>query len=65
MSELHIRKVRETETGGRPTSLDDPYKLSMNISHTGFTSWIGGRKLFQPIEFEQPKSLPLNLNFST
>lgn len=65
MSELHIRKVRETETGGRPTTLDDPYKLSMNLSHTGFTSWIGGGKLFQPLEFETAKALPLNLDFST
>ena len=24
---MHIRKVKDTDTGGRPTSLDDPVKL--------------------------------------
>ena len=65
LSELHVRKIRETETGGSPTPLDDPYKLVMNLSHTGFTSWIDSVKLFQPIEFEQAKPLPMNLNFSS
>ena len=65
LSEVHVRKVRETETGGSPTSLDEPYKLVMNLSHTGFTSWGGVSKLFQPIEFEQAKALPINFDFSS
>jgi len=60
---MHVRKVRETETGGSPTPIDEPYKLVMNLSHTGFTSWLGGGKLFQPIEFQEPKSMPINFNF--
>jgi len=63
LSEMHVRKVRETETGGSPTPIDEPYKLVMNLSHTGFTSWLGGAKLFQPIEFQEPKSMPINFNF--
>jgi len=63
LSEMHVRKVRETETGGSPTPIDEPYKLVMNLSHTGFTSWLGGGKLFQPIEFQEPKSMPINFNF--
>ena len=39
MTELHVRKVRETETGGSPTPLDEPFKLVMNMSHTGFIEW--------------------------
>tara|TARA_R100000541_G_scaffold24712_1_gene34403 strand:+ start:2772 stop:4568 length:1797 start_codon:yes stop_codon:yes gene_type:complete len=65
LSEVHVRKVRETETGGSPTSLDEPYKLVMNLSHTGFTSWGGVSKLFQPIEFQQAKALPINFDFSS
>jgi len=63
LSEMHVRKVRETETGGSHTPIDEPYKLVMNLSHTGFTSWLGGGKLFQPIEFQEPKSMPINFNF--
>jgi len=65
LSEFHVRKVRETETGGSPTSLDEPYKLVMNLSHTGFTSWGGVSKLFQPIEFQQAKAIPINFDFSS
>ena len=39
MSELHVRKVREVETGGRPTPLEDPYCLMMNL----ITHWIHDR----------------------
>ena len=47
MSEIHVRKVREVETGGRPTPLEDPYCMLMNLSHTGFTTWMGQRPLYQ------------------
>ena len=63
MSELHIRKVREVETGGAPTALDDPYCLVMNLSHTGFTTRIGQRALFQPITFKEQTSMPINMSF--
>lgn len=29
ITEVHIRKIKDTETGGRPTSLDTPVKLEM------------------------------------
>ena len=63
MSELHVRKVREVETGGQPTALEDPYCLVMNLSHTGFTTRIGQRALFQPITFKEQSSMPLNIDF--
>jgi len=65
MSEFHVRKVREVETGGRPTPLDEPYRVVMNLSHTGFNSWLGQKPLFNSIEFEQEsKQMPINLNFT-
>lgn len=64
MSELHVRKVREVETGGSPTPLEDPYCLVMNVSHTGFTTRVGQRALFQPINLQSEKSLPINFSFS-
>ena len=63
MSELHVRKVREVETGGAPTPLEDPYCLVMNLSHTGFTTRIGQRALFQPITFKEQAAMPINMQF--
>lgn len=29
VTELHVRKIKDTETGGRPTSIDEPVKFEM------------------------------------
>ena len=63
MSELHVRKVREVETGGAPTPLEDPYRLQMNLSHTGFTTMLGHRALYQPITFVEEATMPINMSF--
>jgi hypothetical protein len=63
MSELHVRKVREVETGGQPTPLEEPYRLVMNTGHTGFISWLGKKELFEPIDIQSGTAIPLNLNF--
>ena len=36
-SDIHVRKVKETETGGRPTSQDAPISLKMERGNTNFT----------------------------
>ncbi len=51
-TELHIRKVRETETGGMPTPIDDPITFTMNTSHTAFRINTTGKELFQSIDKE-------------
>ncbi len=63
LSELHVRKVREVETGGSPTPLEDPYCLQMNLSHTGFTNMLGQKALFKPIKFGQATQMPINMSF--
>jgi len=55
LTELHIRKVRETETGGYPTPIEEPYLMIMNSSQTGFTSWMLKKPLFQSIHFQSDK----------
>jgi len=50
ISELHVRKVREVETGGAPTPLEDPYRLQINLSHTGFQTMTGQKALFESID---------------
>jgi len=65
MSELHVRKVRDVETGGRPTPLEDPYYLMMNLSHTGFTDRVGKRALYQPITFPKESTMPIPTDWLT
>jgi hypothetical protein len=63
MTEVHVRKVREVETGGSPTPIDDPWKMAINLSHTGFCSWLSRKQLFQAIDFQDNKALSENLSF--
>lgn len=46
-TEIHVRKVRETETGGRPTPIDEPFTIVMNSSHTGFIDWSTQKPLLE------------------
>ena len=62
MSELHVRKVREVETGGYPTPLEDPYRMVMNTSHTGFLSWLGKKPLFENIDFQGDTQSSINFS---
>jgi hypothetical protein len=39
ITEFHVRKVRDVETGGEPTSLDEPIRFEMNTSRTAFRVW--------------------------
>ena len=63
LTELHVRKVRETETGGYPTPIEEPYLMIMNSSQTGFISWLKKKPLFQSIHFQSDKQE--SINFST
>jgi hypothetical protein len=35
-TDIHVRKVKEVETGGKPTSLDEPIKLKSMKNNVGF-----------------------------
>lgn len=43
INHIHIRKVKEIETGGRPTPMDEPIKLRSLIGNVGFE--INGQKI--------------------
>lgn len=62
-TEIHVRKVRETETGGQPTSYDNPYLMSMDTSHTAFKGWLSQNTLFEASDTQEVKPLPFNVNF--
>lgn len=42
VTEIHVRKVKDTETGGRPTPLDEPAKLEMYKGGCAFIERIDG-----------------------
>lgn len=48
VTEFHVRKVREVETGGQPTPIDSPLFFEMNSSFTSFALPTQG-KLFNGI----------------
>jgi len=62
LSELHVRKVRETETGGYPTPIEDPFRMVMNSSQTGFISWLKKKPLFKSIHFQSDKQEAINFS---
>lgn len=58
LTEVHIRKVKDTETGGKPTFLDEPLRFDYNKG-LGFT--LGGHDVLTPLrtkDYEQGK-LPI------
>ena len=60
--EFHVRKVRETETGGEPTPIDDPILFEMNRENTGFVGKQSRLGLFPTIVSEKySQRLPLNV----
>lgn len=71
VTEIYVRKVKETETGGRPTPYQNPVKLLMNKNGCGFTETTQGQdpikeywfKLQHPDQVQI--SLPPNTSFDT
>jgi hypothetical protein len=46
-SEIHIRKIKDTDTGGRPTSLDSPIRLRSLPDNVGFA--IDGKNILHQL----------------
>jgi len=54
-SMIHVRKVKEVETGGRPTSMDNPIVFASIPNNVGFT--LEGENLLEPPIIEEFKPL--------
>ena len=61
--EFHVRKIRETETGGSPTSYNEPLMFEMNASKTGFTNALG-KGLFVPLGSESYEQESIEFSIS-
>ena len=64
-TEWHVRKVRETETGGEPTPLDEPVQFTMNTQGTAFRINTTSEELFQPIGNQFDKYREFNISSNT
>jgi hypothetical protein len=53
--EFHVRKIRETETGGEPTSDTQPLMWRMSLDGTRFFDTFG-KSLFEPLVIEEKQS---------
>lgn len=53
---IHVRKVKDVDTGGRPTSIDAPIRLKSVLNNVGFE--INGKNLL-----DLPKRVQVNLPF--
>jgi len=67
ITEFHVRKVRDVETGGEPTPLEEPFRFEMNTSRTGFRSFKSQKLLFESIDLDGGKQdafvFPINSSF--
>jgi hypothetical protein len=52
VTEFHVRKVRDVETGGEPTPLEQPVRFEMNTSRTGFRLYKSQKDLFEVLDLE-------------
>lgn len=50
ITQIHVRKVKEVETGGRPTPMEFPVPLKSVINNVGFSIW--DKNILQKIEEE-------------
>ena len=55
-TDIHIRKVKELETGGRPTPLDSPIRLQSMRYNVGYV--IGYKSLITLPEIKKQEDVP-------
>lgn len=53
-TEIHVRKVRNTETGGAPTPFDQPVVFQLNHDRTGMYP-LFGNKTFSPMHLDSSR----------
>jgi len=52
-TDIHVRKIKEVETGGRPTPMEAPIRLRSIVNNVGFE--INGKPLILPTQLDQEK----------
>ena len=63
VSDIHVKKVKETETGGRPTNYDAPISLRMQPGNVSYT--VAGKDIIKPPIYnpEMPEGVDPKLAF--
>lgn len=66
ISELYVRKVKEWETGGKPTPLNSPLRLRMNMVGVGFSQLDEMGHEFDPItHWKKDKTKQPEINYES
>lgn len=58
-TEIHVVKIKETDTGGRVTNLNEPVKIEMRLGNCGF---IESETRFNPVTGITERQLPASWN---
>ncbi len=64
-TEIHVKKIKEMETGGKHTSLDSPVKLKMTRGSLGFEDENGFNPITRQKEVHKPTPITPNPNTFT
>lgn len=63
ITEIHVRKIKDTETGGRPTPIDSPVKFERYKGGYAYCEWLeGGQRGEDPIANWHSKKKPEQKN---
>jgi hypothetical protein len=66
VTEVHVRKVRDVETGGEPTPIEEPIRFEMNLSRTAFRVYKTQKLLFDSVQLKGEQDhfkFPINDSF--
>lgn len=66
VTEVHVRKVRDVETGGEPTPIEEPIRFEMNLSRTAFRVYKTQKLLFDSVQLNGEQDhfkFPINDSF--
>jgi len=64
ITEFHVRKVRDVETGGEPTPLEQPIRFEMNTSRTAFRMYKTQEMLFKGIDLQENEQRHFTFHFN-
>lgn len=54
VTEIYVRKIKEVETGGKPTLIDSPIRLKMNSNQCGYTICSYNKQTDELTEYVDP-----------
>lgn len=63
-TEIHVKKIKENETGGKQTFLDSPFKMRMIKGSIGFEDMSGFNPILNYLEGNKPKESTITIDYT-